>query len=139
MKPGVADPGTITWLEQLHTGTSQKLWERQQPQSSSPRWRQWTQTRHDAGDRKQSKQYKEREVIVHCKAPTISKNKANEEKKMESSVEMERRTYANLFSFFFVYKIFINTCQKFLLIWSLECILQLPKSVIFFRIQYYIT
>jgi hypothetical protein len=31
------------------------------------------QTRHDAGDRKQSEQHKEREVIVHCKVPTSSK------------------------------------------------------------------
>jgi hypothetical protein len=28
---------------------------------------------HSAGDKKQSEQHKEREVIVHCKAPTISK------------------------------------------------------------------
>jgi hypothetical protein len=44
MKPRVAGSGTITWLEQPHTCTSQELQERRQPQSSSLRWRWWTQS-----------------------------------------------------------------------------------------------
>jgi hypothetical protein len=98
MKPGFAGLGTITWLEQPHTGTSQEHRERQQPQSPSAgsecghRQGMTPVSRNNASNTR-------REVIVHYKAPTISKKKANEEKKIGSSVEMERRTYANLFSF----------------------------------------
>jgi hypothetical protein len=70
------------------------------------------QTRHDAGDRKQSEQHKEREVIVHCKVPTSSKKTKQMKKRKWDLMWRWRITYVNLFSFL-VYKIFINTCQFF--------------------------